>query len=103
MVIGVFMVVDVVIIVNDVIDFLFERFKNEIDRLLLFYMFLESIFDEDRFNFIKEVIFFYYGNFFVILKDIDRIVENILIVIVDGINKVIYLEVKENDEYRYVN
>ncbi|AEM74060.1 GPR endopeptidase [Caldicellulosiruptor acetigenus] len=101
--IGVPMVVDAAIIANDAIDLLLERLKNETDRSSPLYMLLESIPDEDRFNLIKEVIFPYYGNLFVTPKDIDRIVENISTVIADGINKAIHPEVKENDEYRYVN
>jgi len=101
--IGVPMVVDAAIIANDAIDLLIERLKNETDRSSPLYMLLESIPDEDRFNLIKEVIFPYYGNLFVTPKDIDRIVENISTVIADGINMAIHPEVKENDEYRYVN
>jgi spore protease len=101
--IGVPMVVDAAIIANDAIDLLLERLKNETDRSSPLYMLLESIPDEDRFNLIKEVIFPYYGNLFVTPKDIDRIVENISTVIADGINKAIHPEVKENEEYRYVN
>ncbi|ADL42886.1 spore protease [Caldicellulosiruptor obsidiansis OB47] len=101
--IGVPMVVDAAIIANDAIDLLIERLKNETDRSSPLYMLLESIPEEDRFNLIKEVIFPYYGNLFVTPKDIDRIVENISTVIADGINMAIHPEVKENDEYRYVN
>uniref|UniRef100_A0A7C5V3V8 GPR endopeptidase n=1 Tax=Caldicellulosiruptor owensensis TaxID=55205 RepID=A0A7C5V3V8_9FIRM len=101
--IGVPMVVDAAIIANDAIDLLIERLKNETERSSPLYTLLESIPDEDRFNLIKEVIFPYYGNLFVTPKDIDRIVENISTVIADGINMAIHPEVKENDEYRYVN
>ncbi|ADQ05079.1 spore protease [Caldicellulosiruptor owensensis OL] len=101
--IGVPMVVDAAIIANDAIDLLIERLKNETERSSPLYMLLESIPDEDRFNLIKEVIYPYYGNLFVTPKDIDRIVENISTVIADGINMAIHPEVKENDEYRYVN
>ncbi|WPX07942.1 GPR endopeptidase [Anaerocellum danielii] len=101
--IGVPMVVDAAIIANDAIDLLLERLKNETDRSSPLYLLLESIPDEDRFNLIKEVIFPYYGNLFVTPKDIDRIIENISTVIADAINKAIHPEVKENEEYRYVN
>jgi len=101
--IGVPMVVDAAIIANDAIDLLLERLKNETERSSPLYLLLESIPDEDRFNLIKEVIFPYYGNLFVTPKDIDRIVENISTVISDGINMAIHPEVKENDQFRYVN
>ncbi|AZT90791.1 GPR endopeptidase [Caldicellulosiruptor changbaiensis] len=101
--IGVPMVVDAAIIANDAIDLLLERLKNETERSSPLYLLLESIPDEDRFNLIKEVIFPYYGNLFVTPKDIDRIVENISTVIADGINMAIHPEVKENDQFRYVN
>ncbi|WP_271628558.1 GPR endopeptidase [Caldicellulosiruptor sp. DIB 104C] len=101
--IGVPMVVDAAIIANDAIDLLLERLKNETEKSSPLYLLLESIPDEDRFNLIKEVIFPYYGNLFVTPKDIDRIVENISTVIADGINMAIHPEVKENDQFRYVN
>ncbi|ABP67911.1 spore protease [Caldicellulosiruptor saccharolyticus DSM 8903] len=101
--IGVPMVVDAAIIANDAIDLLLERLKNETERSSPLYLLLEGIPDEDRFNLIKEVIFPYYGNLFVTPKDIDRIVENISTVIADGINIAIHPEVKENDQFRYVN
>ncbi|WP_039764250.1 GPR endopeptidase [Caldicellulosiruptor sp. F32] len=101
--IGVPMVVDAAIIANDAIDLLLERLKNETEKSSPLYLLLEGIPDEDRFNLIKEVIFPYYGNLFVTPKDIDRIVENISTVIADGINMAIHPEVKENDQFRYVN
>lgn len=101
--IGVPMVVDAAIIANDAIDLLLERLKKETEKSSPLYLFLESIPDEDRFNLIKEVIYPYYGNLFVTPKDIDRIVENISTVIADGINMAVHPEVKENDQFRYVN
>ncbi|MEZ0537330.1 GPR endopeptidase [Caldicellulosiruptoraceae bacterium PP1] len=101
--IGVPMVVDAAIIANDAIDLLIENMKKEADKNSPLYSMLENLPDQDRYNLIKEVIAPYYGNLFVTPKDIDRIIDNISTVIADGINMAIHPEVKENDQYRYVN
>lgn len=101
--IGVPMVVDAAIIANDAIDLLVERIKKEADKSSSVYMLLENIPEQDRFNLIKEVIFPYYGNLFVTPKDIDKIIDNLSTVIADGINMAIHPEVKENDQFKYVN
>lgn len=101
--IGVPMVVDAAIIANDAIDLLIENMKKEADKNSSIYSLLENLPDQDRYNLIKEVIAPYYGNLFVTPKDIDRIIDNISTVIADGINMAIHPQVKENDQYRYVN
>lgn len=85
--IGVPTVVDAATLTSDVLDMAIENLINQSDGVGNFYSMLKQLKEEEKYNLIKESLDPYDKNLIVTPKDIDDTIENLSIIISEGLNR----------------
>ncbi len=101
--IGVPTVVDAATMANDTIDMVLDSMIEGSDQSSEFYKVLKAMNRDDKYKLIQEVLYPYYGHLMVTPKEVDRLVEDIAIIIADGLNVAIHPGVDTKDLGRYIN
>ena len=85
--IGVPTVVDAATLTSDVLDMAIDNLINQSDGIGDFYSMLKQLKEEEKYNLIKESLDPYDKNLIVTPKDIDDTIENLSIIISEGLNR----------------
>ena len=85
--IGVPTVVDAATLTSDVLDMAIDNLINQSDGVGDFYSMLKQLKEEEKYNLIKESLDPYDKNLIVTPKDIDDTIENLSIIISEGLNR----------------
>ena len=85
--IGVPTVVDAATLASDVLDMAIDNLINQSDGVGDFYSMLKQLKEEEKYNLIKESLDPYDKNLIVTPKDIDDTIENLSIIISEGLNR----------------
>lgn len=85
--IGVPTVVDAATLTSDVLDMAIDNLINQSDGVGNFYSMLKQLKEEEKYNLIKESLDPYDKNLIVTPKDIDDTIENLSIIISEGLNR----------------
>lgn len=85
--IGVPTVVDAATLASDVLDMAIDNLINQSDGVGDFYSILKQLKEEEKYNLIKESLDPYDKNLIVTPKDIDDTIENLSIIISEGLNR----------------
>lgn len=101
--IGVPTVVDAATMANDTIDMVLDSMIEGSDQNSEFYKALKNMNRDDKYKLIQEVLYPYYGHLMVTPKEVDRLVEDIAVIIADGLNVAIHPGVDTKDLGRYIN
>lgn len=101
--IGVPTVVDAATMANDTIDMVLDSMMEGSDRGSDFYKMLKDMNRDDKYKLIQEVLYPFYGHLMVTPKEVDRLVEDISVIIADGLNVAIHPGVDTKDLGRYIN
>lgn len=100
--IGVPTVVDAATMVNDTMDLIIGSMKEQADVGTEFYGMLEGISNEDKYTLIKEVLEPYMSNLVVTPKEIDLIIDDLSIIIANGLNIALHHGIHLDDVNRYI-
>jgi len=100
--IGVPTVVDAATIVNDTLDLIIDSLKKEAEVGTEFYNLLSEISSEEKYNLIREVLNPYMKNVVVTPTDIDKVIDDISIVIANGLNIALHPGIDLKDVNRYI-
>lgn len=100
--IGVPTVVDAATIVNDTLDLIIDSLKKEAEVGTEFYNLLSEISSEEKYNLIREVLNPYMKNVVVTPTDIDKVIDDISIVIANGLNMALHPGIDLKDVNRYI-
>ncbi|HHV38401.1 MAG TPA: GPR endopeptidase [Tepidimicrobium sp.] len=100
--IGVPTVVDAATMVNDTMDLIIGSMKEEADVGSEFYGMLEGISNEDKYELIREVLQPYMSNLMVTPKEIDLIIDDLSIIIANGLNIALHHGIHLEDVNRYI-
>lgn len=101
--IGVPTVVDAATMANDTIDMVLDSMIEGSSKDSDFYKMLQNMNRDDKYKLIQEVLFPYFGHLMVTPKEIDRLVEDISIIIADGLNIALHPGIDTKDLGRYIN
>lgn len=101
--IGVPTVVDAATMANDTIDLLVDSLVSQSKKEGEFYNMLKNMDKGEKQKLINEVLAPYIGNLMVTPKEIDRLIEDISIVIADGLNIALHPSIEMDDVGRFVN
>lgn len=101
--IGVPTVVDAATMANDAIDMVVDSLINQSPKNGEFYNMLKNMDKTEKYKLINEVIYPYIGNLMVTPKEIDRLIDDIAIVIANGLNYALHPSIKQEDIDRYLN
>jgi spore protease len=101
--IGVPTVVDAATMANDTIDLVLDTMIKETNEDSEFYKMLKDMNRDDKYKLIQEVLNPYYGNLMVTPKEVDRLIEDISVVIADGLNVALHPGIDTKDLGRYIN
>ena len=101
--IGVPTVVDAATMTNDTIELIIESMKNEVEKESQLYQMLDSIGDEERYEYIKEILNPSMNNLVVTTKEIDDIITDLSHIIANGINISHHHGIDLKDINRYLN
>lgn len=101
--IGVPTVVDAATMANDTIDLVLDSMIEGSSKGSEFYNMLKDMDRDEKYKLIQEVLYPYFGQLMVTPKEIDRLVEDISIIIADGLNIAIHPGVDTKDLGRYIN
>ena len=85
--IGVPTVVDAATLASDVLDMAIDNLINQSDGVGDFYIYAKATKEEEKYNLIKESLDPYDKNLIVTPKDIDDTIENLSIIISEGLNR----------------
>ncbi len=99
--IGVPTVVDASTIVNDTLDALVGDFKKKTETMALANA-VERLEQNRRLELIKEVLTPYVGNLMVTPKEIDTFIEDLSLVIADGLNAALHPRARNGEQGKYV-
>lgn len=100
--IGVPTVVDAATMVNDTMDLIISSMKEQAQSGTEFYSMLENISDEDKYQLIKEVLQPYMPNVLVTPKEIDQLINDLSIIIANGLNIALHPGIELKDVNRYI-
>lgn len=100
--IGVPTVVDAATIVNDTLDLILEELKKESTVGTEFYKLLGDLESEDKYTLIKDVLNPYVQNVVVTPTDIDLLIDDLSIIIANGLNIALHPGIKLEDVNRYI-
>lgn len=100
--IGVPTVVDAATMVNDTMDLIIGSMREQAQVGTEFYSMLESISDEDKYQLIKEVLQPYMPNVLVTPKEIDQLINDLSIIIANGLNIALHPGIELKDVNRYI-
>lgn len=101
--IGVPTVVDAATMANDTIDLLLDSMIEGANKDSEFYRMLKDMNRDDKYKLIQEVLYPYFGHLMVTPKEVDRLVEDISVVIADGLNVALHPGIDTKDLGRYIN
>jgi spore protease len=101
--IGVPTVVDAATMANDTIDLVLDSMIEGASKDSDFYKMLKDMNRDDKYKLIQEVLHPYYGHLMVTPKEVDRLIEDISVIIADGLNVALHPGVDTKDLGRYIN
>lgn len=101
--IGVPTVVDAATMANDTIDMVIDSMIDEANKDSDFYKMLKDMNRDDKYKLIHEVLYPYFGHLMVTPKEVDRLIEDISVVIADGLNVALHPGIDTKDLGRYIN
>ncbi|HSH34719.1 GPR endopeptidase [Schnuerera sp.] len=100
--VGVPTVVDAVTMVNDTMDLIIGSMKNVSKVGTEFYSTLEQVGNEEKYHLIKEVLEPFMPNVVVTPKEIDSIIDDLSIIIGNGLNMALHHGIDLKDVNRYI-
>lgn len=100
--IGIPTVVDAATIVNDTLDLIIESLKVEAEVGTEFYKLLSEISSEEKYNLIREVLNPYMKNVVVTPTDIDTVIDDLSIIVANGLNMALHPGIDLKDVNRYI-
>lgn len=100
--IGVPTVVDAATMINDTMDLILDSMKNVAESGTEFYSTLEQVGNEEKYHLIKEVLEPYMPNVVVTPKEIDLIIDDLSIIIANGLNMALHHGIQLEDVNRYI-
>jgi len=101
--IGVPTVVDAATMASDTIDMVVDSLIKGSSKSGEFYNMLKDMDKSEKHNLINEVMSPYIGNLMVTPKEIDRLIDDIAVVIANGLNIALHPSIDQEDMDRYVN
>ncbi|WDV44560.1 GPR endopeptidase [Clostridiaceae bacterium M8S5] len=101
--IGVPTVVDAATMVNDTIDLIITDMKNHTEKGGEFYGLLEGLEDQEKYQMISQMLNPYMGNLMVTPKEVDTIIDDISLIIANGLNISLHHGIDLKDVNRYIN
>ena len=100
--IGVPTVVDADTMINDTMDLIIGSMKNVATVGTEFYSTLEQVSSEEKYDLIKEVLEPFMPNVVVTPKEIDLIIDDLSIIIANGLNMALHHGIDLEDVNRYI-
>lgn len=101
--VGVPTVVDAATMASDTIDMVIDSLIDESPKNGEFYNMLKDMDRTEKYKLINEVISPYVGNLMVTPKEIDRLIDDIAIIIANGLNLALHPSIGPEDIDRYLN
>lgn len=101
--IGVPTVVDAATMASDTIDMVIDSLANESKKGGEFYNMLKGMDKTEQYKLITEVLSPFAGNLMVTPKEIDRLIEDISVVIANGLNVSLHPSIGMDDIDKYIN
>lgn len=100
--IGIPTVVDAATIVNDSLDMVLESLKNEADQGGEFYNMLQNISSQEKYSLIHDTLNPYNQNLIVSTTDIDVLIDDLSIIVANGLNMALHPGIDLKDVNRYI-
>lgn len=100
--VGIPTVVNAATIVNDTMNLILKSLKETADVGKEFYSLLTDLSDEDKYALIEEVLNPFMGNVIVTPKDIDVIIDDLSIIVANGLNMALHPGIDLKDVNRYI-
>lgn len=100
--IGIPTVVDAATIVNDTLDLIIGNLQEEAKEGTEFYNMLSQIDSEEKYQFIREVLNPYIENVVVTPTDIDMVIDDLSIIVANGLNMALHPGIDLKDVNRYI-
>lgn len=100
--IGVPTVVDAATMVNDTMELIISSMKEQAQVGTDFYSMLERVAEEEKYQLIKEVLEPYMPNVLVTPKEIDILIDDLSIIIANGLNMALHPGIELKDVNRYI-
>ncbi|WMM23519.1 GPR endopeptidase [Tissierella sp. MB52-C2] len=100
--IGIPTVVDAATIVNDTLDLIIESLKKEAQVGSEFYDLLSKISSDEKYSLIQEVLNPYMKNVIVTPTDIDSVIDDLSIIVANGLNMALHPGIDLKDVNRYI-
>ncbi len=101
--IGVPTVVDAATMASDTIDMVIDSLINGSPKGGEFYHMLKNMEKTEKYKLINEVISPYIGNLMVTPKEIDRLIDDIAVIIANGLNAALHPSINEENMDMYLN
>ena len=101
--IGVPTVVDAATMASDTIDMVVDSLMKESPKDGEFYNMLKVMDKTEKYKLINEVITPFVGNLMVTPKEIDRLIDDIAVVIANGLNIALHPSINQEDIDKYIN
>lgn len=100
--IGIPTVVDAATIVNDTLDLIIESLKKEAKSGTEFYDLLSQISSEEKYSLIRDVLNPFMKNVVVTPTDIDELIDDLSIIVANGLNMALHPGIDLKDVNRYI-
>lgn len=100
--IGIPTVVNAATIVNDTLDLIISSMKKEAEVGKEFYNILDQLSGEDKYSLIEEILNPYMKNTIVTPKDIDDVIDDLSIIVANGLNIALHPGIDIKDVNRYI-
>lgn len=100
--IGIPTVVNAATMVNDTMELIIESLKKEAEVGKEFYALLEELSQEEKYTLIEEVLNPYSANVIVTPKDIDVLIDDLSIIVANGLNIALHPGIGIEDVNRYI-
>ncbi len=100
--IGVPTVVDAATMVNDTMDMIISSMREQAQVGTDFYSMLENISNEEKYQLIREVLQPHMSNVLVTPKEIDQLIDDLSIIIANGLNIALHPGIELKDVNRYL-
>lgn len=100
--IGIPTVVNAATIVNDTLDLIIGEMKQTAEKGKEFYNILEELSSEDKYSLIEEILNPYMKNTIVTPKDIDDVIDDLSIIVANGLNIALHPGIDIKDVNRYI-
>lgn len=99
---GIPTVVNAATMVNDTMDLILDALKNEAEVGKEFYSLLDDLGEQDKYSLIEEVLNPFMGNVIVTPKDINVLIDDLSIIIANGLNIALHPGIGISDVNRYI-